>query len=168
VASAVTSEQIAAAMALLQSAGILSGSLVGAANKPSATSTKTETLTATQKKAMLRKEMVAEEMKLIRLRITNLDPKKKELKGEIITFANSILGTVKKFVPFGEATDNGYHVPNCIYKILKRREFLQIRTGKNDVPDTRWVREFALEVLPQLTPAELANLARNQAAKQGL
>lgn len=120
-------------------------------------------------KRTLRQFMIQEELKLVRLRITNLDPKKKDLPGEIFTVANEYLGNIRKFIPFGEVTDNGYHVPHCIYTMLKDRKFLHIRTRKSSnggipVVEHNWVKEFALEVLPPLTPKELATLAANQAA----
>lgn len=121
-----------------------------------------------QKPKTLRKLLVEENMKLIRLRITNLDPKDKDLPGQIVTVANEYLGTVSKFVPFGESTDNGYHVPYCIYKWLKAQKFLQIRVTKKQNNDnhveTALVRKFALEILPQLTPEEISRLASAQLA----
>ena len=126
----------------------------------------------TQKKKSLRAQQYEEQMRLVRLRITNMDPKKKDLPGEIFTFANRILGTVRKYVPYGEASEHGYHVPYCIYEQLKAREFLQIRTVKDskgrEIQETKQVREFALEVLPPLTAKELAQLAAQQAAAQGM
>lgn len=123
-------------------------------------------------KSEIRKEIVADAMKLVRLRITNLDPKKSKWPGEIITVANEYIGTVSKYVPFGEVTENGYHVPNVIYKKLKKRKFLDIRVikrkGMEDQVIQRWVPEFALEVLPQLTEAELKKLAAAQLASGSL
>ena len=120
----------------------------------------------------LRQYLRDEKMKLIRLRITNLDPKKKDLPGEIITVANEYIGTVRKFVPFGEVTDNGFHVPQCIYDLLKERTFVSIKTRKDQKGQTivehQNAREFALEILPQLTPEELAQLSAAQAAAGGL
>ncbi|MNO13158.1 hypothetical protein D3C76_27860 [compost metagenome] len=117
----------------------------------------------------LRQHLIDENMKLVRLRITNLDPKKKDLKGEIFTVANEFLGTVRKFVPYGEDTDEGFHVPYCIYKMLDKRKFLEIKTWRNKANgqqeiSQRWVREFSLEVLDPLTEKELAQLAAAQAA----
>ena len=125
--------------------------------------------TATAHTPTLREVMVRDQMKLVRLRITNLDPKKKDLPGEVITVANEYLGTVRKFVPFGEVTDNGYHVPYCIYTELESRRFLNIRviknprTGTNRV-ESALVREFALDILPPLTAEELKQLANAQLA----
>ena len=120
----------------------------------------------------LRDEIVAREMALVRVRIQNLDPKKANLPGEILTVANEYLGTVRKFIPYGEATDDGYHVPVCLLNQLKERTFVQIKTVKNKngrgtVTQTADVREFAIEVLPPLTPDELAKLASAQAAAAG-
>jgi hypothetical protein len=112
------------------------------------------------------------EMRLVRLRITNLDPKKKDLPGEIFTVANEVLGAVKKYIPYGEATENGYHVPYIIYRQLKEREFLNIKTRKDrqgrTIVETGMVREFALEELPPLTQQELNRLAASQAAAAGM
>lgn len=120
----------------------------------------------------LREYLHASQLKLVRLRITNMDPKKADLPGEILTFANDHLGTVARYIPFGEVTDNGWHVPYCIYEMLRTREFLQIRTvkrpgGRTEVKQ-QWVREFSLEVLPELNPSELARLAAVQAARGDL
>lgn len=117
----------------------------------------------------LRQHMHDTQMKLVRLRITNLDPKKKDLHGEIVTVANEYLGTVKKFVPYGEVTDGGFHVPYCIYRELDSRKFLNIRTVRNRKEGTtkvesNWAKEFALDILPQLTREELNRLAAAQAA----
>jgi hypothetical protein len=119
-----------------------------------------------------RQQMIDEEMRLVRIRITNLDPKKKDLPGEIFTVANEILGAVKKYIPYGEATDNGYHVPYIIYRQLREREFLNIKTRKDNrgrtIVETSMAREFALEELPPLTQKELDHLAAAQAAAAGM
>lgn len=122
----------------------------------------------------MRSDIRAEQLRLVRLRITNLNPSKAQLHGEIFTVANRYIGNVKKFIPYGEATDNGYHVPWVIYEQLKEREFLQTKTrpGRTNagqiILDQKWVKEFALEVLDPLTPQELASLAAQQAAARGM
>lgn len=117
----------------------------------------------------LREHLLKESMKLVRCRITNLDPKKKDIPGEIITVANEYIGTVRKFVPFGEYTDEGYHIPYCIYEFLRERRFLNIKLKKHAATNTneviaRYTREFSLEVLEPLTKQEIQNLANAQAA----
>lgn len=120
----------------------------------------------------MRRRIRLEQTRLIRVRIQNLDPKKKDLPGEIITVANEFMGTIRKFVPFGEATDNGYHIPYCIYEFLKNRKFQNIRVSKGKGGQTRvesaWVREFAIEELPPLTQEDLNQLAKAQIAAGSL
>lgn len=126
------------------------------------------TKTKAQLKAEAAEKAYQDANRLIRLRITNLDPKKAARTGEVITVANDQVGTFKKFIPFGERTDNGWHVPYFIYEFLKERQFLQVKVvrtpnGRERV-EKQWVREFALEVLPPLTKDELKELAAAQAA----
>lgn len=121
------------------------------------------------KKLSLRNYLMQEATKLVRIRISCMDTKKQDLPGEFFTVANEYIGTVRKYVPFGEQTDNGYHVPFCIYEMLKSREFLHIQTVTHPVTKaittkTRYIKEFAIEVLPPLTPAELKQLAADQTA----
>lgn len=127
-----------------------------------------QTLSKVQQDAKLRKELQQSAMKLVRLRITNLNPDKKDLQGEIFTVANRFIGNVRKFVPYGEVTDGGYHVPTIIYKQLKARKFLSVKTRRGPkgeiLVEQNWASEFALEVLPQLTKDELSKLAATQAA----
>lgn len=155
------------------------GNDAGAAEEPAADAVRVAApktsapLTDGQRKARLRRRMREEEMKLIRLRIVCLNPNKNALQGEIFTVANKHLGIVKKFVPYGEASEEGYHVPNVIYKQLKERKFLEVKTRRDKQTGRikilqRWVLEFGLEVLPQLTEAELKQLAAAQAAAGGL
>lgn len=128
----------------------------------------TKAMTADEKRRAMRDE----NLKLIRLRITNMDPKKKDLPGEIFAVGNDVMGVVRKFIPYGEQTDNGYHVPYILYKAMLKRRFLDIKVTKNSKGQEqviqRWVKEFALDVLPPLTPAEIAKLAANQAAAGGV
>ena len=117
----------------------------------------------------LRKLMHAKQMRLVRVRITNMDPKKKDLPGEIWTVANEYLGTVRKFVPYGEQADDGFHIPYCLYRLLDSKRFLHIRDVKDRTTgivrqDKVWAKEFSLDVLPTLTQGELDRLAAAQAA----
>lgn len=129
--------------------------------------------TKKQRNLSLREYMKQEEMKLVRCRISNLDPKKVDLPGEVFTVANEYLGTVRKFIPYGEA-GQAYHIPMCLYKLLKEKQYLHVRSGKkagnvNEVNvEQRYVPEFAIEILPPLSPDELAKLAAAQAAGNNL
>ena len=126
-------------------------------------------LDAKQNALALRKMMQRDQMKLVRVRITNMDPKKKDLPGEIWTVSNEYLGNVRKMIPYGEQTDEGFHIPYCLFRLLQSKRFLHIRTVKDRVTgqerqEKQWVKEFSLDVLPDLTKEELARLAAAQAA----
>lgn len=117
----------------------------------------------------LRQHLLKEATKLVRIRISCMDPKKQDMPGEFFTVANEYLGTVRKYVPFGEKTDGGYHVPACILEMLRTREFLAIRTETHPVTKAisvkhRYLKEFNIEVLPDLTKEELRRLAADQSA----
>lgn len=121
--------------------------------------------TQAEKAQEFRDQHIRENMALLRCRIYNLNPDKRDLKGEIITVANAILGKVQKFIPFGEETDNGYHIPKVLYDDLIQRQYQEIRTkeknGKVEII-RRLAPEYNIVVMPMLTPEELAELALTQ------
>ena len=103
--------------------------------------------------------------KLIRVRITCMNPNKKDFPGEIFSVSNAIIGTVKKFIPYN--AEAGYHIPYVLYENLKERQFQHFSTvklpgGKVKI-ETKLVKEFAIEILEPLTKEELAELATRQA-----
>lgn len=121
------------------------------------------------RKMTLREHLRREHMKLVRVRITCLDPKKKDLPGEILTVANEHIGTVRKFVPYGEYTDEGYHLPWCLYSFMKNRKFTSVTTKTDRITgqitvNTRDVAEFSLDILEPLTKEEIHDLAVAQLA----
>lgn len=116
----------------------------------------------------MRRNLRLENTKLVRVRISCLNPNKAGLPGEIFSVHNDFVGTVKKFVPYNEAGD-AYHLPYMLLKFLKRKKFLQIKDppkGSRGAPTTKLVPEFSLEVLEPLTAKELADLAKAQGAAE--
>ena len=115
------------------------------------------------------KRMRETHLALVRVRISCMNPHKSEITGEVITVANKYLGTIRKMVPFGDATANGYHIPRIIYEELKRRKFQSIKTVRRNgvdviIPESlRDLPEFNIEVLPPLTEKELYDLKIMQA-----
>jgi hypothetical protein len=107
---------------------------------------------------------------LIRVRVACMNPNKKEWEGEVITAGNSVVGTFKKYVPFN--ADEGWHVPQIIYNQLIQREcqvFVTTRDARgNTSRKGKLIKEFAVEVLPQLTQKELDELARRQAMAKSI
>lgn len=118
--------------------------------------------------AEYRARRMREATALVRIRVTCMNPAKREWQGEIITAGNSLVGTHRKYVPFnGEP----WHVPRIIYNQLVERQCQVFHT----VPDGRGgkmrkgklIKEFAIEVLPNLTKEELRDLAQRQAMANG-
>jgi len=111
----------------------------------------------------LRKRREANE--LIRIRVTCMNPAKKEWEGELFTAGNSLVGSFTKFVPFN--ADDGWHVPRIILNQIQERScqvFTSIRDERgNSTRKGKLIREFAVEVMPSLTTKELNELARRQA-----
>lgn len=122
----------------------------------------------TQSELRLRKRKEASE--LVRIRVTCMNPAKKEWDGEILSAGNSAVGTFKKYVPFNN--EDGWHVPRIIYNQLLERKcqiFVTDKDGRgNKVRKGKMIREFAIEVLPQLTAAELRDLAQRQAMAKAI
>lgn len=111
----------------------------------------------------------AKALKLVRCRIVNLHPDKKAVPGEIITVANKTIGKITKYIPFGDESANGYHIPYCIYEYLKNKKYAQRIKEKGAIaPRTKLVPEYSIEVLPQLTPEELKKLAQSQQARASI
>lgn len=107
---------------------------------------------------------------LVRIRVTCMNPAKKEWEGEIFTAGNSLVGSFTKFVPFN--ADEGWHVPRIIYNQIIQRQcqiFTTVRDSRgNSTRKGKLIKEFAVEVLPQLTTEELHDLAQRQAMAKSI
>lgn len=124
-------------------------------------------------KRMRNKAIRDEAMKLVRVKITCMNPSKKNWQGEIISVGNKAIGTVKKYIPLqAETHEDGYHIPNVIYQYIKNKKYQTFKTIKHSngekTKKSVQVNEYAIAVLPQLTPKELAELKAAQTAKGGV
>lgn len=121
-----------------------------------------------ESKAALRSRLIKEATRLVRVRVTNMNPAKAAFPGEIFTVANNMVGTIRKFIPYGAGTEAGYHIPYAIYEMIKRKKFTLVKkeVGPNGTPvfNKYERKEFAIEILDPLTPEELKKLAAEQAA----
>jgi hypothetical protein len=118
--------------------------------------------------AAMRKRVKAEATRLVRIRITCMNPAKKEWDGEIFTTGNSVTGSMKKYVQF----DTEYHVPHMMLTMIQSRMCQVFHTvtdkrTRQKVRKGKLVKEFAVEVLPDLTAEELKDLALQQAMANG-
>ena len=102
---------------------------------------------------------------LIRIRVTCMNPAKSEWEGEIFTAGNSLVGSFTKYVPFN--AEDGWHVPRIIYNQIIQRQcqiFVTVRDScGNSTRKGKLIKEFAVEVMPNLTAEELHDLAQRQA-----
>lgn len=107
---------------------------------------------------------------LVRVRVSCMNPNKKEWDGEIFTVGNALVGTFKKYVPFN--AEDGWHVPRIIYNQLTERQcqiFYSDRDERgNSIRKSRTIKEFAVEVMTPLTSEELQELARRQAMAKSI
>jgi len=108
-----------------------------------------------------------EALALKRVRITCMNPNKKEWEGEVFCAGNSQIGTVRKMVPF----EAEFHVPDILLKMIKRRmyqTFVTVKTPNGGkIKRGKLVREFAVEELEPLTEKELAELKQRQLMAAG-
>ncbi len=102
--------------------------------------------------------------KLIRVRITNHNPMRSEHNGEILTVSNSVVGTIKRYVPFGN--ENGWHVEAMILEMIRERKFQQFYDAKDHrgrrIKKSREAREFSIEEMKPLGHKELKVLKDEQ------
>ena len=107
---------------------------------------------------------------LVRVRVTCMNPSKREWDGEIFTCGNSNIGTFRKYVPFN--AEDGWHIPRVIFNHLQERMcqvFTTVRDSRgNSTRQGKLIKEFAIEVLPQLTAEELHDLAQRQAMAKSI
>lgn len=118
-----------------------------------------------KRRARLRKEANV----LVRVIVSCRNPSKKEWQGEFFTVSNSVIGTIKKYVPFD--TEEGWHVPVALYNMIKERQyqhFYKVKVDGKEVTRGKLVPEFNVQLLPQLTKAELQELAQRQAITRSI
>lgn len=136
-----------------------------------------EDLDEEPKSEFIKKETLAEERlrisedatKLVRIRLSCMNPAKKEWEGEIFTVGNAVIGSLKKYVPFN--AEEGWHVPSIMLQMLQDRQCQVFTTTKSkngvSIRQGKLIKEFNIEILPALTQAEINELARRQAMAAG-
>ena len=122
---------------------------------------------------LIRQIVRAKALILRRVSIVNLDPADAELSGAVITVMNKYTGKVSKFIPFGEGSANGYHIPQILLNHLLSQKFVMRKQNKGGsfgvkTYKTTMVPKFNITILPDLTPEELKSLANRQTASQAI
>lgn len=121
---------------------------------------------ANESKLERRNRIKREALKLRRIRVTCMNPQKRDYQGEIFTVSNNVLQD-RRFVPF----DTAWHVPQIMYNMIKERKY-QVFTKKKSPQGVEYkvgklIPEFAIEDLPPLTKKELEKLAQRQKMASG-
>lgn len=120
--------------------------------------------------AQVRANLMADANRLVRCRITCMNPHKREWTGEIFTAGNSFTGAIKKFVPYNCEHAESYHIPKILLDVMRERKYLQTRQIKSKsgaVQESYFVPEFQIVELDPLTEEELAQLASDQRNRKG-
>lgn len=106
-------------------------------------------------------------MKLRRIRITCMNPNKREWPGEYFSISNKAIHA-KRYVPY----ESEWHVEDCIYEMIKNRKYrttIQKPDGKGGkIRENKILNEFAVELLPDLTKEELKALADDQRVRNAI
>jgi hypothetical protein len=120
-------------------------------------------------KQQLKAKKRREQLRLVRIRVANMNPIKAALKGEILSVGNADIGFVKKFIPFN--AEQGWHVPQIILTQLQAKKFMthyEVKMGNKRVKKHKLIPEYSIEILPPLTAKELEALRQRQIiANQG-
>lgn len=102
-------------------------------------------------------------LRLVRIRVSNMNPVKNAMVGEIIQVGNAELGVIKKYVPFN--AEHGWHVPAVILQELRAKRYtshFKVKINGKDQNRHRLVPEYSIEVMDPLSGKELEELKQRQ------
>lgn len=123
-----------------------------------------------ESEAQRNQRLKREASKLVRIRVTCMNPAKKEWEGEIFSIGNAVVGSFTKYVPFN--TEDGWHVPQMMYQMIKDRECQVFHTVTdsrgNKTRRGKLIKEFSVEIMDPLTQEELHDLAQRQAMAKSI
>jgi len=106
-------------------------------------------------------------LRLVRVRISCMNPNKKEWDNELFSVQNDILAA-KRVVPFNV----DWHVEQCILDMIQDRVCTAYKERKDQYgrkhTDPYQIKEYAVTILPPLTEEELDDLRQQQAMRGGV
>lgn len=108
-----------------------------------------------------------EALKLIRVNITSMENTKNNLSGEIFTVSNNVVGTIKRYIPFGQ----DWHIEKILLDTLREKQFQRftsVNTTNGSVRRAMLVPAYAIQELPPLTEKELEELRKSQLARNSI
>lgn len=118
---------------------------------------------------ILRQELIKKASKLTRVIVNTLDPNENSLRGQFFTFVNGKIGTIKRFVPFGEyCGEKGTHVEESILNIIRSKKYMKIVKYKDSKGIERYKKvaspKYAVQETGKITQKELDEIKARQAA----
>lgn len=121
------------------------------------------------KEEKLRKAAYDEAHRLVRCVITCHNPNKLHMREELFIVSGEYFGTIKRIVPLGSRTQNGWHIENAIYKHIKDKQFPMIETGRDPNTGRQYQKaymtnEYSIFVKEELTQKELDDIKARQIA----
>jgi len=115
-----------------------------------------------QKRVRIRKHAT----RLVRFRLTCMNPNKKGWTVQQFAVGNRSVGTIKRYIPFNAPA---WHCEEMLLKSIQNRKYIDFYEVKDrkgrPYKKHRLVKEFAIEILPPLTPKELTDLKAQQRAR---
>lgn len=106
---------------------------------------------------------------LVRVRVSCMNPNKKDWEGEIFSIGNSQIPTQKKYVPFD--VEEGWHIPRIMVDWLKNKKYQSFVKERDyrgrEIKRAVQKSEFSVEILPPLTPEEFKALKQRQVIASG-
>lgn len=111
----------------------------------------------------MQEEMRKKCLRLRRIMVTCNDPLKIKWRGEIIQGGNSVLGNVRKYIPFGNP--NGWYVPEILITVMKEKVFRRENIKENDPMSGGLAPTYSITYLDDLTPQQLADLKHQQSLR---
>lgn len=118
-------------------------------------------------KEITKAEKRQEARQMIRVVVVCNDPAKKEWQGEVLEVGNGVIGEIRKFIPYGSP----WYIPKALIRFIEDKQYQKFYTRRDKHNnETRYgVNEKAFNVsyIGNLNEDELADLAKNQAARGG-
>lgn len=108
-----------------------------------------------------------EALQLVRVNITSMENTKNNLSGEILTVSNNVIGTLKRYIPFGQ----DWHIERIFLDTLREKQFQRftsVNTTNGSVRRAMLVPAYAIQELPPLTEKELDELRKSQMARNSI
>ncbi len=125
------------------------------------------TVLTTSMKARQRQAARQKATKLVRVNITAFAPFEKQLKGAYFDVGNSVVGNIRRFIPF----DTDWHVEAMMIDHIKDRKYRTKKEWKDPITrkpmyENIFHRAFGVMVLDDLTKEEHAEHVRAMKARE--